>query len=314
VLCVDDEPHVLDGLRGILRRSFDVRVAQSGADGLELLAAEPDLFALVISDMRMPVMPGWVFLREARRVAPDTVRMLLTGHADVDAALRSVNDGQVFRFLTKPCDAEELVRTCGAALAQHRLQAAERVQIETTLRGSVQALGDVLALASPVAFGHAMRVQRAVSRLMREVGLSDAWEVEIAAVLSHLGAVTLSEATAHKLYAGRPLDEAEEAVVARLPQATRRILGHIPRLQAVSQILAGCGRRFDSIERDGILPLGARVLRIVLDHERLAAEGMAEGAALQALRGRVGHYDPVLLDAFGRTLGREGAPRMRETS
>ena len=82
ILCVDDEPMVLEGLRDSLRRSFDVRVATSGADGLALLSENRRDYAVVISDMRMPVMSGSVFLREARRVAPLAVRMLLTGYAD----------------------------------------------------------------------------------------------------------------------------------------------------------------------------------------------------------------------------------------
>jgi response regulator RpfG family c-di-GMP phosphodiesterase len=74
VLCVDDEPRVLEGLRDNLRRSFDVRVAESGADALALLERDPDGYAVVISDMRMPGMSGATFLAQARRVAPNAVR------------------------------------------------------------------------------------------------------------------------------------------------------------------------------------------------------------------------------------------------
>lgn len=121
MLCVDDEPHVLEGLRDSLRRSFDVHVAQCGTDALALLEQDPDGYAVVISDMRMPGMSGAAFLSQARRVAPNAVRLLLTGHADFDAAIVAVNDGQLFRFLTKPCSREELLRACAAALGQHRL-------------------------------------------------------------------------------------------------------------------------------------------------------------------------------------------------
>jgi CheY-like chemotaxis protein len=177
ILCVDDEPHVLEGLRDSLRRSFDVRVPESGAEGLALLERDPDGYAVVISDMRMPVMSGAAFLSQVRRVAPNAVRLPLTGYADVDAAIRAVNDGQLFRFLTKPCPPEELLRACAAALGQHRLMVAERVLLEQTLRCSIKALTDVLALTNPAAFGRGARPKAAVRMLAQQSGLADSWEV-----------------------------------------------------------------------------------------------------------------------------------------
>jgi response regulator RpfG family c-di-GMP phosphodiesterase len=301
LLCVDDEPYVLEGLRDTLHRSFDVRIAESGPDGLAMLRARPDGFAVVISDMRMPIMSGAAFLREVRREAPDAVRILLTGHAEIDAAVKAVNEGQVFRFLTKPCGRDDLLRACAAGLGQHRMQTAERVLIEQTLHGAVKALTDVLALAKPAAFGRARRIQRTVALLVREIGLVDGWEVEMAAMLAHVGAVTLPDAIAEKLYAGHPLDDAEEALVATLPAATQRILGHIPRLEGVMQILAAHARTNGN--GTGRVPLGARMLRIATDHDRLHAEGLSAGDALDVMRGRDGAYDTDMLAAFGRVTG-----------
>src|ERR1700684_4533387 len=130
VLCVEDEPFVLEWLRGVLHRSFDVRVAGSGAEGLDVLRGDPESFAVVISDMQMPGMIGTEFLRAARVTAPDTVRMLLTGHSGVDAAIRAVNDAHLFRFLIKPCESQVLMRACAAALTQHFLQTADRALLQ----------------------------------------------------------------------------------------------------------------------------------------------------------------------------------------
>ena len=116
VLCVDDEPQILESLRDTLRETFDVLTATSGADGLVQLRRAPDAYPVIISDMRMPAMSGALFLRESRRVAPDAVRILLTGYADLQSAITSVNDGQLFRFLTKPCEAEQLMRARAAGL------------------------------------------------------------------------------------------------------------------------------------------------------------------------------------------------------
>lgn len=312
ILCVDDEPYVLEALKDTLRRSFDVRVAGSGQEGLDKLRLEPEEYAVVVSDMRMPVMRGSVFLREARRVAPDATRILLTGYTDVEAAAAAVNDGQLFRFLMKPCGAEELQRACTAALGHHRLLASERVLLEQTLHGSVQALADVLALANPVAFGRGTRVKAVLPRLAQAIGMDDRWEVEVAAMMASIGAITLPEAVAEKLYAGSTLSAVEAAMVARVPTVTRGILEHIPRLEGVLQILDHLDRRFDSIAGGGTIPIGARILRIVFDHDALISRGVDGDLALGTLRARHGVYDGELLQTFAEICGTQRAVPVRE--
>lgn len=308
ILCVDDEPFVLEGLRDTLRRNFDVRVATSGAEGLEILRREPDAFAVVISDMRMPVMPGSEFLRAARLIAPDAVRMLLTGDADLQEAIRAVNGARLFRFLTKPCDSDELMRACAAALGQHRLQTAERVLLEQTLRGSVEALAEALSLSNPAAFGRAGRVKALSGKLARAEGLANWWEVEVAATLEHLGAVALPASTAEKLYAGTQLTAAETAMVERVPVITRRLLSKIPRLEGVLELLDHY--RDESTEN---LSVGARILRIAADYDALESDGTSGSVALGAMRSR-GLYDPGLLERFARVVGVGVAEEVSEVS
>ena len=313
VLCVDDEPQVLEGLRDTLRRSFDVRVATSAAEGLEQLELEPDAYAIVLSDMRMPVMDGATFLSEARRRAPDATRMLLTGFADIEAATRAVNGAQLFRFLTKPCESDALLRACAAALGQHRLVTAERVLLEQTLHGSVKALAGVLALASPAAFGRARRVQASVTRLAKAIGMHEPWEVEVAALLAPIGAVTLPAATAEKLYAGAPLTAQETAMIDRIPAVTRRILHNITRLEGVMQILDTYSRAFSDAQANDIIPIGARMLRVARDYDALEAQAIDPGVALNMMRSRNGTYDPQLLDALAKVTASAGpSERVRE--
>ncbi|HYU15650.1 MAG TPA: response regulator, partial [Candidatus Acidoferrum sp.] len=125
ILCVDDEPNVLEGLSLHLRRRHEVWTATSGADALALLARDgpPEV---IISDMRMPGMDGAVFLSKARQLYPETVRLLLTGQTDLMSAVSAVNQGQIFRFLSKPCPAPFMVQAVTAAVEQHRLIQAER--------------------------------------------------------------------------------------------------------------------------------------------------------------------------------------------
>jgi serine/threonine-protein kinase len=116
---VDDEPGILRSLQWLLQKQFDVKVAASGHEALGLLKQHD--FDVIISDQRMPGMMGSEFLREARRISPRAMRILLTGYSDLQAILRSVNDGEVFRFVNKPWNIKELPRLIAdaAAIAKH---------------------------------------------------------------------------------------------------------------------------------------------------------------------------------------------------
>jgi FixJ family two-component response regulator len=192
--------------------------------------------AVVVSDMRMPGMDGAAFLAEVRSRWPEVVRMLLTGQSDIESAIAAINKGQIFRFLTKPCPPPALLAAVQAAVAQHELITAERVLLEQTLHGSIKALTDMLALVSPVSFGRATRVKQLVSDIAGHLGLKERWQVEVAAMLSQIGHMTLPAETAERVYYGRALSNDEQRLVARLPGLTESLLGNIPRLETVREI------------------------------------------------------------------------------
>jgi len=125
VLCVDDEPNILRSLHWLLHKDFNVMTAPSGLSGLDMLRKHD--FDVVVSDQRMPGMIGSEFLREACKTSPRAMRILLTGYSDMQAILRSINEGEVFRFVNKPWLNEELTKTVteAAVIAQsHPIAAA----------------------------------------------------------------------------------------------------------------------------------------------------------------------------------------------
>ena len=105
ILLVDDDPLLLAGLKRQLRRHFRIETAPGGAEALALVQGE-EPFMVVVSDYRMPGMNGNQFLAQVREISPDTIRIMLTGFADVGAAVDAINEGQIFRFLNKPCPSE----------------------------------------------------------------------------------------------------------------------------------------------------------------------------------------------------------------
>jgi CheY-like chemotaxis protein len=309
VLIVDDDPAVVEGLSHHIRRRYDVVTAADAAAALDLLAAHVGV-AVILSDARIAGTDGAIFLREARHAAPDAARILLTAEMNFDDAVAAINEGQVFRILTRPCPSAALMAAVDAGAAQHRLVTAERVLLQQTLHGSIKTLTDVLALTDPVSFGRATRVKRLVSELAVRLGIAERWQVEVAAMLSQIACMTLPEDTVEKVYYGHELTESEQHMVARLPAVTDQLLANIPRLDEVREILANCNRKYrptESAANDDerrALGRGAQLLRVAIDYDVLEAQGASSGVAIDTLRGRTGLYDPQIIEALVVVRGR----------
>lgn len=300
ILFVDDDRRLLLGLERLFRRQFDIDTAEGGEAGLTALASRGP-FAVVVADRQMPGMDGVEFLSRVRQQAPDTVRMMLTGNAELESAIRVVNEGNIFRFLTKPCPTEVLTKALTDALAQYRLVMAEKELLQKTLAGSIKLLTDILSAVDPEAFGRTGTLRALITELTQELGVENAWEIHLAAMLSPLGCVTLPPETLIKLRTGRQLSHAEQQLLASLPDTAARLLANIPRLEGVAKIIRYRDKHFDGSGypaddvRGEAIPPGARLLKIIQDLVELQAVGLSQAAALDQMRNRPGWYDPELL-------------------
>ncbi|GLY92946.1 HD domain-containing phosphohydrolase [Actinoplanes sp. NBRC 103695] len=305
VLFVDDEPNLLNGLRRQLRRDFDVVTAVGAANGLFSLGRE-DPFEVIVSDFLMPGINGAEFLTQVRKAAPDATRMLLTGHTNLADAAITVNQGGIFRMLLKPVDQETITEALNDCVAQHRLVIGERELLERTLRGSVDALMDVLSLANPAAFARATRMRRTAAVILDAVPVPDRWAVELAVLMSQLGAVSLPPAVAAKLDAGEQLSDAEQRMVDETPEVAERLISSIPRLESVAAAIRHARKNFDDTADGEDIPFGARLLRVVQDYDGLVGEGKPTQVVQLTLRSRPGHYDPAMLDALAAAAQDDG--------
>lgn len=299
ILCVDDEPSVLDGLSRQLHKHYNVVGFTSGSEALDALS-ENDTFVAVMSDMRMPTMDGATLLSLARAIAPEAVRILLSGQSDLEDAAAAINRGAIFRFLVKPCPRQVLEQALAEAVEHHRLLTAERVLLEQTLKGSIDALLDTLALANPTAFARANRIRHLVAELVGVCKVTDAWKVEIAAALSQLGSVVLSQSTLEKLHSGLPLTSHEQDQIAALPAIAAQLLKRIPRLDDVAEIIATQTRSFVEVRSScsAETSKAAGILRLAVELDYLQAGGFGRLDALALLAARRGAYDPDLLSAL----------------
>lgn len=314
VLFVDDEPAVLDGITANLRRVVDVVTAPSGAVGLDMLRSDAGI-CVVVSDMRMPQMDGATFLKHARTIAPNAVRMLLTGQADTETAIDAINNGQIFRFLTKPCPREMLRTTVGEAVERHRVQTIEREMLEQTVRGSVKMMFEILALAAPVAFGRGNRLKKTVLELAAALGIAETWHLEVAALSSQLGFVSLSQELLERMARGDTLAEDERAQIARASETSIKLLANIPRLDAVHELLAmhvhpplHVGAHWRSPNE-----VCAHVLRFAIDLDDL--EGPAgKQLDISVIKAKLKSADAEVLAAYQRVRDAAAAIGTREVA
>jgi response regulator RpfG family c-di-GMP phosphodiesterase len=301
ILCVDDEPRVVDGLAVHLRRDYQVITANGGKSALQMLK-EKGAPAVVVSDMRMPGMDGAALLKHVKHLYPETTRILLTGESGRDTAIAAINEGQIFRFLTKPCPPDQLRSAIEAGVVHHRLQRAERVLLQETLVGCIKALVDILAITNPVAFGRATRVQRLATSVAAAIGNNGFWQLEAAAMLSQIGYISLPVELVEKLYYGKRLTPEERALADGAPSVAQKLLGRIPRLEPVMEILTASQNAKSNVP-DALIKLGAGILRLVLEYDAHIARGLAVSAAISAIREHTVRHDSALVDSLEVMVG-----------
>ncbi|MCK9329881.1 MAG: response regulator, partial [Candidatus Cloacimonetes bacterium] len=191
ILFVDDEENVLQAFKRNFYKIFNLSTALSGNEAIALI--NENEFAVVITDMRMPEMNGIELLDKIKDISPDTVRMMLTGYADIETTLNAVNQGNIFRFMTKPWPSDQLQRMIIAGIRQYRMIKTEKEILEKTLSGIIQLLNQILALTNPIAMDKTHRMYNYAKHIINKLNIEDSWQFEIASLLSQLGCINLSD-------------------------------------------------------------------------------------------------------------------------
>ena len=283
ILLVDDEPRVLDGYRRGLRRRYDLAVADGADRALELLESEGP-FAVIVSDYQMPGTDGITLLAEVANRAPDTTRMMLTGQADLDVATAAVNDGRVFRFLTKPCSATDLALALDAGIEHHRRIRSERELLEGTLHGTVRLMTELIGLLDADTYEQGTRLRKLVSRMLDEFPAASHWQVELAAELSQLGTLTLPSDLRRKLRAGKTLTARETEALSAHPRTARKLLRDMIGSQLAPPM--NRPRHLSLTDPDDLVAAGAHALNIAIEFDRLTQTGVTVDEAVRILDDR----------------------------
>lgn len=301
ILLVDDEENILNALNRTLRKEgYRVLTAPGGEAGLSIVDRER--LSLVVSDHRMPGMEGVEFLTEVRKRSPETMRMMLTGYADMKSVVAAINAGQVYRFVTKPWNDEEIklilrdairhyelvqenkelhvltqkqnlqLKDLNSNLEQKVLERTQEVEflykdLEKSFYDFVKVFIGMIELKSPYLGGHSKRVAALSRRLAEKSGLSseDVFNIEVASLLQDIGTLGFPEKMLRKRET--ELDNVEKALVSQHPILGQSALQHIIKLNPVGILIRHHHERYDGLGfpdniRGGEIPVGARIIAI----------------------------------------------------
>ena len=285
ILLVDDEPNVLQGFKRQLRKDYELVLAIGGQEALEAFEKEGP-FAVVVSDMQMPDMSGVKLLQRIQELNEFTVRIMLTGNADQKTAVEAVNEGQIYRFLNKPCSPEKLAESLDAGLQHYRLVTAEAELLNKTLAGSVKMLTQVLSLSMPGTFGLTQEARTWARATADELGVGPKWQVEIAAMLMRVGCVSLPPEVLKLFLDGEQLDGPNQELLEETPQLAYKLISEIPRLEPAPP-------------KDPT-PRASRILRAIGDYQRYSSN-LSPSEALRILEnGPV--YDRTVVRTLSKVI------------
>ncbi|MBX9685664.1 MAG: HD domain-containing protein, partial [Candidatus Obscuribacterales bacterium] len=308
----------------VLGGDYDTFLAENGPEGLKIL--EQETVSLIITDQRMPGMTGVQVLQESLKIQPDAVRILLTGYTDIQALIDAINSGQIYKYVQKPWDAEDLKLTVKRALESLELkQSNDRLvlelraalsQLENISLGTIFALANALDAKCDYTSGHSLRVSRYAVSIGLKLGLAadELKDLELAGILHDIGKIGVPESILWK--PGR-LDAEEQKLMAIHPEKSAQMLEEIEQFERVRlwvrhhhEHLDGSGYPDKLAGND--IPLGARVVLVAdaydaMTSDRPYRQSIGYERAGQELRKYSGkQFDPEMVDALLSVVGENG--------
>lgn len=274
VLFIDDDQQLLSGIERRYGSMFDIETAASGSLGLQAMR-DRGPFGVVVTDMRMPGMDGLEFLKAARQVTDTSVFIMLTGNQDQQTATGAVNDGGVFRFLTKPCQGVVLQGAIQDALDKYNLIAEQKELLHNTFLGSVKVLTEVLELSHPQLFARIHEVEEIARELRVALQIEDRWEYKLAVRLSRVGAAVTQSPDQARI----STVQADARMLKRQAEIGSKLIRHIPRLNLVAEMVARhteADGRFPNeiVTDDEIIMTGASLVRISMLLDEFFVQGL----------------------------------------
>jgi putative two-component system response regulator len=267
LLIVDDSPVNIAVLKGVLSTDYKVKVALNGEKVLQICssASPPDLILL---DIMMPEMDGYEVCRrlKSRKQTKDIPVIFVTAKGGVVDETLGFEVGAI-DYIAKPVSPPIVLARVKNILDLHQTRGKLQEALNKSLTGSVELMMDILSLMNPTAFGRSRNLRRHVSATAKRLGYKKRWSIEVAAMLSQLGCITLPSELVEKVCNGEDVSVAEQALFDNHPQVGKRLLEKIPNFQEAAEIIALQNSELD--ESGSQVQLGASLLQVALQLDNM---------------------------------------------
>lgn len=311
ILIVDDEENNLQLLKRTFRGKYDLLTATNGLEALEVVKQNKDKIALIVSDQKMPVMEGTEFLKQVREINPSIIKILLTGHVDTDIIVSAINDCNLFQYILKPFEPEELKIAVENGLSKYLMASNNKVfynELRELFYKTIRAISNALDTKDSYTNGHSLRVTLYSMILAKELNLDDSYmeDIEIAGLLHDIGKIAMPNSILCKN--GKLTDE-EFAVMKSHPLRGGRIVINIKKLQTISEWVKAHHEKWDGRGYpDGLkgeeIPLPGRIIALADTYDAMTSTrpyrtALSHEIAISEIEKCSGtQFDPTLAKLF----------------
>ena len=304
ILLIEGDPHVARSAEFVLRGLGRIRVATNADEAIAAIRESVE-YSVIVTSMAVPGMDDGCLPYWLRELHPEGMLLLTVQHESLARVSEVVNDAGVHRLLCKPFAADVLRLAVRQAHERFVQTILNREQLNSTMDASLEAIAGMLAVVQPEAFGRALRLRRMATLLAEKIGLPAKWEIQIAALFSQFGTLTIPNDLVERVFRGQPITPAERAKMQAASEAMLKLLQPIPRMSRVCEIL----RRVELVPASDSMGLPApvgdaeRVLALVLAFEVGFAEHGSADEALGAMAQRIERYHRPYFEALREMVG-----------
>ncbi len=311
VLIVDDEENNLQLLRRTFRGKYNILMAHNGLEALDVVKQHGDEISLIVSDQKMPVMEGTEFLKQVKETNPQIVKILLTGHVDTDILVAAINDCELFQYILKPFEPEELKIAVENGIEKYSMASNNKVfynELRELFYKTIRAISNALDTKDSYTNGHSLRVTLYSMILAKELNLDDSYleDIEIAGLLHDIGKIAMPKSILCKN--GRLTDD-EFLVMKSHPVRGEKIVINIKKLEVISEWVKSHHEKWDGTGYpDGLkgeeIPLAGRIIALADTYDAMTSTrpyrtALSHETAISEIKRCTGtQFDPKLATIF----------------